>query len=543
MQAPNYFRFTGDGAQWNAGLGDILYNNAGWDTVPSSPTTTASAGRRRRASSPTSAPSVAVVQRVFPPLNTTDYSSFIAQLPNPDEVDGYFWAVGGTGTQASLEAFVNAKGDLTGKQHAGNLFFNPALASALGPDIAGAYIGGFASFAGDVQTPEINAYAASADAAWDTLVGGTTGGERGGAIASAGFGFAYGYYLAGMALIQALNEVNGDLSDNHKALRDALSKMTLKAPFGTVTLDKNRQAIVDTTSRSWCSTSDRRRLQDRGAHQGCRSDLRWHVRRTPRRRRVTPRVARLATCRGRQRDPRRRRRAAERAPRPAEAPQPAPRPWLRRPPPPHEHGGDDDGVAEAEGVAPLVQLRDVVVAFGGLLALGGIDLDVAQGERLAVLGPNGAGKTTLFNVVAGDIRPTAGTVTIKGVDCTLMPSRRRPSLGVARTYQRTRLFAGLTVEDNLYLALIGKQGGTIDDGAGARRVPGRRRAGGATVWLGDHIDSGVGDLSHGQQRQLEVGMAMVTEPDADDARRAGLRSVPRRTRTLDRTASELAAAT
>ena len=106
----------------------------------------------------------------------------------------------------------------------------------------------------------------------------------------------------------------------------------------------------------------------------------------------------------------------------------------------------------------LLRLDSVSVAFGGLLALGGIDLDVAQGERLAVLGPNGAGKTTLFNVVAGDIRPTSGSVTIRGVDCTLMPSRRRPSLGVARTYQRTRLFAGLTVEDNLYLALIGTEG-------------------------------------------------------------------------------------
>ncbi len=97
----------------------------------------------------------------------------------------------------------------------------------------------------------------------------------------------------------------------------------------------------------------------------------------------------------------------------------------------------------------FVQLRDVVVAFGGLLALGGVELDVARGERLAVLGPNGAGKTTLFNVIAGDLHPTAGTVTIDGVDCTTVPSRRRPRLGVARTYQRTRLFLGLTVDENL----------------------------------------------------------------------------------------------
>jgi branched-chain amino acid transport system ATP-binding protein len=163
----------------------------------------------------------------------------------------------------------------------------------------------------------------------------------------------------------------------------------------------------------------------------------------------------------------------------------------------------------------LLKLSSVSVAFGGLLALGGIDLDVAQGERLAVLGPNGAGKTTLFNVVAGDIRPTSGRVSIKDIDCTSLPSRRRPSLGVARTYQRTRLFAGLTVEDNLYLALIGNEGRhrslrrTFTD----ERSREKARVAAETVWLGDHIDSCVGDLSHGQQRQLEVGMAMVTDPD------------------------------
>ena len=248
VRAPNFFRFTGDGAQWNAGLGDILHNTAGWKTAVVIADDygfgwTSAAGFI----ADFCAAGGKVVQRVFPPLNTTDYSSFIAQLPNPDQVDGYFWAVGGTGTQASLEAFVNAKGDLNGKQHAGNLFFNPALASALGPGMAGAYIGGFASFAGDVKTPEIAAYAASANAAWDTLAGALTGNEAGPPATALTFGFAYGYYLAGTALIQALNAVKGDLSDNHKALNAALSSMTLKGPFGTVTLDKNRQAIVDTT--------------------------------------------------------------------------------------------------------------------------------------------------------------------------------------------------------------------------------------------------------------------------------------------------------
>jgi branched-chain amino acid transport system ATP-binding protein len=164
---------------------------------------------------------------------------------------------------------------------------------------------------------------------------------------------------------------------------------------------------------------------------------------------------------------------------------------------------------------PLLRLESVSVAFGGLVALGGVDIDVAQGERLAVLGPNGAGKTTLFNAIAGDIRPTSGTVNIKGVDCTALPSRLRPQLGVARTYQKTRLFGGLTVEDNLYLAQAGKRGRHLSlrrnvlDGEMRQSA----RAAASRVWLGDHVDRKVGDLSHGQQRQLEIGIALVTEPD------------------------------
>jgi branched-chain amino acid transport system substrate-binding protein len=247
VRAENFFRFHGDGAMWNAGLGDRLYNDAGWRTAAViaddySFGWTSAAGFI----ADFCAVGGDVVTRVFPPLGTTDYSSYIQQLPDPDEVDGYFWVVGGTGTQAALEAFVNSKGDLTGDQHAGNLFFNPGLATALGPGIAGAYIGGFAAFPPDVHTPEIDDYKASADAAWETLVGGITGGEATAPSVTAGFGFFYGYYVAGLALVSALNAVDGDLSDGHAALREELSTMTLDAPFGDVTLDENRQAIVDT---------------------------------------------------------------------------------------------------------------------------------------------------------------------------------------------------------------------------------------------------------------------------------------------------------
>ncbi|MEM7340064.1 MAG: ABC transporter ATP-binding protein [Actinomycetota bacterium] len=163
----------------------------------------------------------------------------------------------------------------------------------------------------------------------------------------------------------------------------------------------------------------------------------------------------------------------------------------------------------------LLQLTSVRVAFGGLLALAGIDLDVGQGDRLAILGPNGAGKTTLFNVIAGDIVATAGTVTINGRDVTTAPSRHRPSLGVARTYQKTRLFPGLTVEENLMLARVGKVGGHRRFRRGGPIADARARAGHVAeqIWLADDLHRPVADLSHGQQRQLEVGMASITEPD------------------------------
>ena len=245
VQAPNYFRFHGDGAIWNAGMGDILHNQEGWDTVAVI-ADDYSFGHTSAAGFIADFCGVGgdVVSRVFPPLGTTDYSSYIQQLPDPDEVDGYFWVVGGTGTQAALEAFVNAKGDLTGDQHAGNLFFNPNLAQALGTDIAGAYVGGFAVLPGDVKTPEIEEYLASADDTWTSLKSGISGGEAGPASAAAGFGFMYGYYTAGVALVSALEETGGDVDP--EALQSALAELELTdLPYGDISLDENRSGIVD----------------------------------------------------------------------------------------------------------------------------------------------------------------------------------------------------------------------------------------------------------------------------------------------------------
>lgn len=154
------------------------------------------------------------------------------------------------------------------------------------------------------------------------------------------------------------------------------------------------------------------------------------------------------------------------------------------------------------------------MAFGGVIALRDVDLDVAQGERLGILGPNGAGKTTLFNIVAGDFAPTKGTVELNGTDVSTAPARARPSMGLSRTYQKTHLFPGLTVGENLFVAVIGKIGGrlrmvsrSVDDDV-------RERAARAanSVWLSQKLHTPVADLSHGEQRQLEVGMALAADP-------------------------------
>jgi branched-chain amino acid transport system ATP-binding protein len=171
---------------------------------------------------------------------------------------------------------------------------------------------------------------------------------------------------------------------------------------------------------------------------------------------------------------------------------------------------------QPDAPAPTVlRLLGVNKRFGGVHAVRDVDLDVTAGERRAILGPNGAGKTTLFNLVAGDFAPTSGTIEVLGEDVTHQPARRRTKLGLARTYQKSRLFHGLSVEDNLYLAVVGRKGGRLrpvpSRADGAHRE--RARAAAERIWLDHQLRTPVGSLSHGEQRQLEVGLASVTEPE------------------------------
>ena len=169
-----------------------------------------------------------------------------------------------------------------------------------------------------------------------------------------------------------------------------------------------------------------------------------------------------------------------------------------------------------ESVEPALRLRGVGRRFGGLHAVSEVDLEVTPGERRAILGPNGAGKTTLFSVIAGDFPATSGDVTLFGENVTHMPARHRAKLGLARTYQQSRLLLGLSVEDNIYLSILGVRKGhlrpvRIPRRDGEMRERARRAA--ARVAIDERqLKEIVGNLSHGEHRQVAVAMALAAEP-------------------------------
>jgi branched-chain amino acid transport system ATP-binding protein len=167
-----------------------------------------------------------------------------------------------------------------------------------------------------------------------------------------------------------------------------------------------------------------------------------------------------------------------------------------------------------EPAGPILRLRGIGRRFGGLDAVRDVDLDVARGERRAILGPNGAGKTTLFNVISGDMPQTSGTIEFLGQDVGTISAPGRTRLGMGRTYQKSRLFLGLSVEDNLYLAVLGSRDGhlrMVRKGVD-REMRERARELARVVGLESKLGELVGAISHGEQRQLEVGMARATEP-------------------------------
>jgi branched-chain amino acid transport system ATP-binding protein len=161
-----------------------------------------------------------------------------------------------------------------------------------------------------------------------------------------------------------------------------------------------------------------------------------------------------------------------------------------------------------------LELRGVTRMFGALAALVDVTMTVEPGERRAVLGSNGAGKTTLFNCVTGDFLPTSGTVRLFGEDVTNFPPHERIRRGLRRTYQISLLFNGLNVIDNVYLAVRG-----VSRGRYSLIRPRRSEALMHSaldlleaVHLSDIKDTKVSELAYGQQRQLEIALALAGAP-------------------------------
>jgi branched-chain amino acid transport system ATP-binding protein len=162
-----------------------------------------------------------------------------------------------------------------------------------------------------------------------------------------------------------------------------------------------------------------------------------------------------------------------------------------------------------------LELSGLSKNFGGLIATREVSLSVSPGERHLLIGPNGAGKTTLFNLITGDLAPTAGTIRLFGHDATHLPTRARVASGLARTYQVLTLFPGETLLHNVVLALLGTERRIFPCWRPlARRTDLAERAERAlaTVGLAAAAHRRVAETAYGERRRLELAMALAQEP-------------------------------
>jgi branched-chain amino acid transport system ATP-binding protein len=164
---------------------------------------------------------------------------------------------------------------------------------------------------------------------------------------------------------------------------------------------------------------------------------------------------------------------------------------------------------------PLLKVEGLTKRFGGVVAADAIALDIPLGEFHAIIGPNGAGKTTLIGLLAGEIAPQGGSISLDGRDITALPVYSRSLLGIARSFQITSLFGGFTALDNVALAVQAHSGHSFQFWGSARRDDALRKPALETlagVGLEARSDVQIDKLSHGEQRQLEIAMALATKP-------------------------------
>jgi branched-chain amino acid transport system ATP-binding protein len=154
-------------------------------------------------------------------------------------------------------------------------------------------------------------------------------------------------------------------------------------------------------------------------------------------------------------------------------------------------------------------------SFGALKVTDDVTLRLPAGARTALIGPNGAGKTTLVGLLSGTVRPDAGRISLLGRDITREPLARRVKQGLVRTFQVSSLFAGLTMLDNVFLAVSEHAGASRDlwRPAGRRRdLIGRAEAILERLRLGDYRHRQVAEIPYGVQRLLEIAIALALEP-------------------------------
>jgi branched-chain amino acid transport system ATP-binding protein len=163
----------------------------------------------------------------------------------------------------------------------------------------------------------------------------------------------------------------------------------------------------------------------------------------------------------------------------------------------------------------LLRVENLVRRFGGIVATDNLSLDVAKGELHAIIGPNGAGKTTLISQLTGQLAPSAGTIHFAGRDVTHLSAWRRSALGLARSFQITSLLPDFTAADNVALAAQAHDGHSFYFWRNVRKEKHLREAAGsalARVGLDRRADVVVSELSHGEQRELELAVALATKP-------------------------------
>ena len=163
----------------------------------------------------------------------------------------------------------------------------------------------------------------------------------------------------------------------------------------------------------------------------------------------------------------------------------------------------------------LLEVRGLAKRFGALQASDGIDLEIREGETHAVIGPNGAGKTTLIAQLAGGIRPDAGTVRFAGEDITALPAHARARRGLARSFQITSIYPEFSALRNVMLAVQARAGHSFRfwkamSGDEALRAPALALL--DEVGLASRAEIQAASLAHGEQRALEIAMALATQP-------------------------------